>query len=364
MPNRRRVASLVAVALLASCQATPSSSPTRPAPSPTAAASATATPSPSATAIPITGRIAFVHNSVGSDAVPATDIWLVDAAGGRPTALTADPENEFTPFWLLDGSRLVFAVFDFRTQAGPYHGRLVSALPDGSGRGDLGPVGAFDQTVLSPDGRYVAWGGGGNEGIMLLDRSTGVAKVLTKAAATDPIWSPDGKALLVGEPYANAVAVVSVPSGHEIRFIKANSTTVGWTGDGQDVVFQTSAGIWLAPASGGPIARFPPNLQMAWPTWSSPDGRLTLAAGDGGAAFAVSTSDVNVKPTEVAPGLTMLTGYPSWAADDSAFAFAGSTSDQVGDRKSEIYVVGLDRVAPIGITAGPYDTSPAWEPGS
>lgn len=360
----RQASAIVALAVCSAvaCQSDPRPSQTAPVAFP-AATPPRASPSPSPA--PITGRIAYVHNSGELGGVPVTDIWIVDANGGQPTTLTADPENEFSPFWLLDASRLVFAVFDFSTEAGPYNGRLVSVLQDGSDRKDLGPVAEFSDVVMSPNGRYVAWGGGGTDGITLLDRSTGKAKVLTKDGATDPIWSPDGSALLIREPLLGSVAIVAVPSGHLTRFTMPNiETVVGWTANGESAVFSETQSLntptWLAPIAGGPAVAMPPDTELASPTWISPDGRFTLGQGSKGNAFDAWPGTGG--PIVLAPELTMLAGSPSWASYGGAFAFAGSTSDEVGDRKSEIYVVGLDRPAPARVTSGPLDTFPAWEP--
>jgi Tol biopolymer transport system component len=360
----RRSAAILALAAWSAvaCQAGP-----RPSPSATVAVPVATPPksSPSPSPASISGHIAYVHNSGELGGVPVTDIWIVDANGGQPTSLTTSPENEFTPIWLLDGSRLVFAIFDFRTEAGPYHGRLVSVMPDGIGQKDLGPVAEWSDAVMSPDGRYVAFGGGGTDGITLLDRSTGEAKVLTKDGATDPIWSPDGRALLIREPVLESVAIVGVPSGHLTRFTKPNiESVVGWTADGDSAVFSETQSLntptWLAPIAGGPIVAMPPDTELASPKWMSPDGRLTLGRGSKGNAFdAWSATGASIA---LAPELRMLAGFPSWASNGGAIAFAGSTSDEVGDRRSEIYVVGLAGQAPARITPGPLDTSPAWEP--
>ena len=346
--------------VLAGCEATPSPSATA---RPVAPSVTDVAPSVSPTPAPVTGRIAYVHNAGEPGDVPATDIWVIDAQGGQPTALTSDPENEFSPFWLLDGSRLVFAVFDFRTEIGPYQGTLISVLPDGSDRKDLAPVADWSDAVLSPDGRYVAWGGGGTNGITLLDRSSGDANVLTTDGATVPIWSPDGTALLVREPVLGSVAVIDVPSGHVTRFRKPEIREVlGWTADGQAIVFisaeSPSTPAWMALATGGPVVPLPPNAELAPRAWSSPDGlwivgrRLEIQEPTGGEAVTV------------APGLRMLTGAPSWSPDASALAFAGSTIEELGDRTSAIYVVSIDGKTPTRITTGPLDTWPAWEPAS
>ncbi len=293
------------------------------------------------------------------------DLWTIDASGGTPTVLIGGPKNEFDPFWLLDGSRIAFTVFDFRTASGPYRGRLVSVLPDGAGREDLAPVVEHDP-VLSPDGRYVAWGGAGTDGITLLDRSTGVAKVLGADGATDLIWSPDGRAILAWEPERNAAVVVAVPSGVLTRFIQPNvESVVAWTPDGASVIFSgpesESTPTWIAPATGGAATPAPPDADLARPTWWSPDASWIAGRGSKGAAFDLRPVPGG-DPAPLAPGLRLLTGPPSWDSGSDAFAFAGSTLDELGDRKSAIYVVAVDgRV--VRITTGPYDTDAAWEPG-
>jgi Tol biopolymer transport system component len=324
--------------------------------------------SPTPTPRPIAGRIVYVHNSGELGGVPVTDIWVIDAHGGQPTAMTSDPQNEFSPFWLLDGSRLVFAVFDFAKN--PYYGRLVSVLPDGSGRRDLAPVANYGDAVLSPDGRYVAWGGGGatdgKDGITFLDRSTGEAKLLTTGGETDPIWSPDGRALLVREPELGAVAVVEVPSGRVTRFKKPDiERVIGWTADGGSIVFSgpesAETPIWMAPRAGGPVVLLPSDAALAAPMWSSPDGRRFVEPGTKGNALAQFVVG-GLDPVAFASGVAMRAGPPTWSPESTALAFAGSTPDEVADGKSGIFIWSVDSKAPERITGGPQDTSPAWGP--
>jgi len=328
-------------------------------PPPTTAPSATAGSTPVPSYLPITGRIAFVRNT--ADTVPQTDIWVVDAQGGAASPLTSDPENEASPVWLLDGSRLVFAVFDYAKN--PYYGRLVSTLPDGSDRQDLAPVANYGDGLASPDGRYVAWGGGGeiddHDGITLLDRATGEASRLTTDGDAEPIWSPDSRHLLTREYLLGGVAVVDVPSGHITRFRKAGvDGLVGWSADGQTIVFgnvgNVDGPLWRAPASGGDIDPYTRGLDLARPGWSSPDGMWTI---DDALQVQASRTD-DWRP--LAPGLRMVSGSPTWSPDSRAIAVA--CQDPVNDTVSAICVVGIDGRDPIEVTNGALDSSPAWDP--
>jgi Tol biopolymer transport system component len=363
-PINRPVAAFLAAVMcaVAACQAAPPPPPSVE-PSVPPSTAPTPTPSPIATPRPITGRIAYVRLVGVPGDVQVTDIWIVNADGDQTTQITSGPEYEFSPFWLLDGSRLAFAVFDYSKN--PYYGRLVSVQPDGSGRRDLSSVANYGDGLLSPDGRYVAWGGGGaidgSDGITLFDRSTGEGKLLTTDGATDPIWSPDGKALLVREYLLGAVAVVEIPSGRLTRFEKPDIDEVlGWTADGASIVFSgpqsENTTTWMALATGGPIVEFPGVDLLASPSWTSPDGQWIV---DGSLVVSPAAGG---QGTVIAPELRMLAGPPSWSPDGSALSFAGSTPDEVGDRKSAIYVVGVDSKTPVRVTAGPLDTSPAWDP--
>jgi dipeptidyl aminopeptidase/acylaminoacyl peptidase len=371
--SKRLVAGVAALLVwtVAACQATvpgPTGVDPSPTGSPSLVATPSTTPSPTPTARSITGRIAYVHNSGKLGSVSTTDIWLIGPTGRNPVQLTNDPENESSPFWLLDGSRLVFAIFDYAKN--PYYGRLVSMLPDGSGRRDLAPVANYGDGILSPDGRYAAWGGGGaidgRDGITLLDRSTGEAKLLTTQGEGDPIWSPDGRALLAREPLLGAVVVAEVPSGRVTRFSKPDiESLLGWTADGQSIVFvgpeSLTTPTWMAPRAGGPVVAMPPNTELASPTWTSPDGRSILERGAKGYAFALRSGSGG-DAAGLAQGLTTLGGSPTWASNSAAFAVAAARLDEVGEDKSAIYVVGLDSRTLTQITTGPLDASPAWEP--
>lgn len=330
-----------------------------PFPSPIPVPSQAAEPTPS----PITGRIAFVRNP--SDTSDQTDIWIVVARGGDPKQLTRDPEVEAAPVWLLDGSRLVFAVFDYATN--PYYGRLVSTRPDGSDRRDLAPVANYTDALLSPDGRYAAWGGGGEiggkDGVTLLDRSTGLATLLTTDGDANPVWSPDSRHLLTQEYLLGGVAVVDVPSGHIRRFKETDvETLLGWSTDSTWIVFSgslsaTDTPTWMAPAAGGDVVPFAAPVTVAPITWNSPDGawsisdRLEIRGAAGGEA------------TRLFPWLSMPTGGPSWAPDSRAVAIACQDAG-ASDTSSAICVLPIDGGIPLRATDGPRDTSPAWDPAS
>jgi len=127
------------------------------------------------------------------------DIWVQQTSGGRPIQLTKDASDDSEPSLSPDGSTLVF-----RSERGGGGLYVVPALG-----GDARPIAPNGRgPKFSPDGRSIAFWAGG----WLAARATGARRqtyvipaaggepvpVLSNLAnAGDPVWSPDGKSLLV-----------------------------------------------------------------------------------------------------------------------------------------------------------------------
>ena len=146
-------------------------------------------------------RIAYISDRSGSD-----NIWVVDAAGGEPKALTREREDAVsTPEWDPEGD-YIMARRGGRLWL--YHEDGGSGLALTSSELAAGLAGP----VFSPDGRYVyfssrggGFGGGGGLGftawqVRRLDRVTGDIATITASpnGAFRPTISPDGNWLVYG----------------------------------------------------------------------------------------------------------------------------------------------------------------------
>jgi Tol biopolymer transport system component len=131
------------------------------------------------------------------------DIWLQQLGGGNPLRLTDDPADDMTPEFSPDGREVVFrsernggGVYVVSTLGGP--ARLIA--PDGR------------RPRFSPDGKQVAYWVGQFRGqnafagqssvyVVALSGGTPVRMLADFPIAKDPVWSPDGRSLLVaGRP--------------------------------------------------------------------------------------------------------------------------------------------------------------------
>lgn len=377
--NRFPTAAALASVVLAGCGAPAASAPPRssippttapsPAPGlPSAAAPSRpeSTPSPPPTSLPsaagpVAYRIAFLQGTSAGQ----HDVFVASDRSGV-LRLTEDERNEHALFWLQDGSRLAFS---WSSPTNIYRAALASVLPDGTDRKELGPVQTiYSEPVVSPDGRYVAYGGDGDPsgetGIVLLDLHDGSRIQLTTDGAGAPVWSPDGSRILALAP-SRVVVVIDVPSGEVIARIEDETVqeVLGWSADGSSVIYgDCDPGCGLLPATianadGSSIRRFDGPLPMVHIGVPSPDG-ASRAYVDGGVLVVSDAAGTAARPVS-ATGLNVR-GQPTWSGDGRWLAFSAGVGVM---RDFRIYIVSVSGGTPLKVTSGPDDTDPAWQPG-
>ena len=193
------------------------------------------------------------------------DLYVEQTSGGAPIRLTDDPADDVEPAFSPDGSQIVFR--SERAGGGVY---LMPALG-----GDPRLVverGRWPR--FAPDGGRIAywtgpWRGNAMNGTgeaFTLDLGGGepvrVAKDLS--GAREPVWSPDGRSLVVvgrrtpQTPvdlfFVDPSGAASVATGvfdkndfrDDVQRMQISSTIIGdWTADG--VLMSTASGLWLLP---------------------------------------------------------------------------------------------------------------------
>ena len=261
------------------------------------------------------GRIiAYASNRA---AIGNLDIWMQQTAGGGAVQLTTDPNDDRSPDISPDGTQIAFR--SERGEGGVY---VIPAL--GGDARLIAPEGRAPK--FSPDGRSIAYWTGGwlaVRGVQSLRRTyivdvTGGAAVQMAtelATAGDPIWSPDGAALLV----------------HARRHTSGPDTAPNW---------------WIVPVRGGP-----PRMTNAYevfraagididdvdsqpyPQQWTPDGVLFSATTDQevravwSVGLDAATGQVRGSPRKLTLGTTW-DEEPAAAADGS-LAFAGLARDRL-----------------------------------
>jgi eukaryotic-like serine/threonine-protein kinase len=233
------------------------------------------------------------------------DIWVQQTAAGAPLQLTSDPVDDDSPDFSPDGSQIVFrsdrnggGIYAMPALGGP--ARLIA----GNGRSPR----------LSPDGTQIAyWTGLFRGDTTVLPAATFVLPLTGGAprrvladfvVASRPVWSPDGRSLLVlarrdlTSPVSEVLDWWWVPldgrppsrSGAmdllELRkATAAEQVTLGnWTSAG--VLFSVNGSLWSLPISveSGRVAGSPKRLTFgtgqALGATSSRDGQVVFAISD------------------------------------------------------------------------------------
>jgi TolB protein len=170
-------------------------------------------------------RLAFVRgveSMVNGQRFLAYDIFVINVDGSGETRLTTDPQDDFSPAWAPDGSKLAFSR-SFAGGSAPPTGNIWIMNPDGSGQANLtrfaeeGVSGAGP--VWSPSGDRIAFtsSGPGSLDISAVNADgSGVVNITNTTALSEfgPAWSPDGSKIAFGGTVNNAFDIsVMNPDG-------------------------------------------------------------------------------------------------------------------------------------------------------
>jgi len=141
------------------------------------------------------------------------DIGVVSADGGDVTRVTIDPQVDVEPEWSADGQSIYFV--SARDRGFRIYER---SLVDSGNRPELDREMAREivtgvQPALSPDGRRLAFQGGGGLSVVPVDGSA--EPTLIRREETEyrmrPAWAPDGQVLFYVSDERGSNDVVAVP---------------------------------------------------------------------------------------------------------------------------------------------------------
>jgi Tol biopolymer transport system component/DNA-binding winged helix-turn-helix (wHTH) protein len=144
--------------------------------------------------------LAFASDRAGEGHL---DIWMQRLTGGEPVRLTRDPGDEREPTFSADGSRLAFT-------SGRADGGIYTMPAHSGGEASVLVRGGAHSPSFSPDGRWLAFSTG--PGRFSADKATAYISRTFLVPATGgqptkllpdfesavwPVWSPDGRYLLL-----------------------------------------------------------------------------------------------------------------------------------------------------------------------
>jgi hypothetical protein len=207
---------------------------------------------------------------------PQDDLYLVRPDGSGLRRLTRDAAHESSAAWSPDGSLIAYQRWSRGFQSSIYTisvgGRRVTRLTHGAANVDSEPS-------WSPNGSQIAFvrqspRSGLDTELLLMNRDGShqhqIFPLLT--GASDPVWAPDGKRLLITD--GQRLYLVSLPSGFEYAITTLHTSVAGeteepapeWSPSGTRIVFdqlnrhphQSGSDIWIINADGSGLRRITP----------------------------------------------------------------------------------------------------------
>jgi Tol biopolymer transport system component len=355
-------------------------------------------------------RIAYWANTGGQ-----RDIWVVDAAGGAPIAVTEDAATDWSPEWSPDGAWLYFSSdrggtmnlwrVEIDRGSGSAHGDPQSVTNSFTGVGyarfaadaqrlaimaysrsnelSLAPFDpitakAGAETAVrsqslgwcsaSPSADWFACTSRGAQEDIVLIRPDGSETVrLTDDVVKDrnPTWSPDGSRIGFMSTRSGEWELWSVrPDGSDLKQmtdLRADTTVAVWSPDGKQAVTSSSTraptGLWifdtstLATRQNATFIQYPPAEVFAAESWS-PDGKRIAGYLQDGGGYPRTIAYWDVATGKVRPLKVSLP--PRWAF---FFVNAGWLPDSrrlivVSDRGLVLVDTETGQVTPIQLKAG------------
>ena len=119
------------------------------------------------------------------------------------------------PSWSPDARRIAFDSSG-PTDVGPYQPRAYVANADGRQRRRLVASELNGDVVWSPNGRWIALGGGGADLSIVHPDGTGLRRLFGSAVSSAPAWAPDSQRLALAAGQPMDVWVVGL-GGHALR---------------------------------------------------------------------------------------------------------------------------------------------------
>lgn len=252
-------------------------------------------------------KIAFVRS-------PNSDIYVMNSDGSGITQLTSGTENDISPAWSPDRSRIVFA----RGVNGVYNIYVMNA--DGSNVVKLTTTSiGYSNPAWSPDGAKILFQGSDasyNSHIYVMNADgSGITQLTTIGEGNnDPDWSPDGAKIVFSndDRYAGAGVGIYLMNSDGSGLSKLTDPTPltdygpSWSPDGTKIAFTRDGNIYVINVNGtGEMQLTSGNLLNSYPDWSPDGAKITFTRWSEGNIYVMNSDGT---------GVTMLTSgyFPAW----------------------------------------------------
>jgi Tol biopolymer transport system component len=322
----------------------------------------------------------FVYQAYG---LRPGDIWTMNADGTGRTNLTNSKQDELSPAWSPDRSRIAFVRWHGQN---PNEVEIWVMNSDGSGQARLTSGSIDESPSWSPDGsritfsrKHVYTSNPGDIFVMNADGSGETNLTNDPANQEHPDWSPDGsKIAYTGPPGPTAagftdIHVMNADGSGDVSLTDTYGTMENqprWSPDGTKIAYTDAAcctdtgDIYMMNADGTGAWNVTHDLsEDSSPSWSADSSKIAFTRwnNDNYELF-ITIADASGR-TNLTNDISVHESEPDWSRDGTRIVYVSGPPFLLLSR--EIFRMNADGSGQTDLTNNPWtdDVDPSWAPG-